>query len=172
MVTTGKRTFLLLLTLLFCVAALGDILPEAGAEEITDAYVLSFDNAVADYAYGSMPYMYKSPFMMRHSFYDPASGPSSVWTYTYTNEIFQLINTAKLAEGGDGPYASISVYCTDADTNTRSNTTYRRINLEDSTYHATGAAVRLRSVILNSFPYIQDMQTISDAANVWLQANG
>jgi len=172
MVTTGKRIFLLLLTLLFCVAALGDILPEAGAEEITDAYVLSFDNAVADYAYGSMPYMYKSPFMMRHSFYDPASGPSSVWTYTYTNEIFQLINTAKLAEGGDGPYASISAYCTDADTNTRSNTTYRRINLEDSTYHATGAAVRLRSVILNSFPYIQDMQTISDAANVWLQANG
>lgn len=172
MVTTGKRAFMLLLTLLFCAASLGSLLPVARAEEVTDAYVLSFDNAVADYAYGSMPYMYKSPFMMRHSFYDPGSGPSSVWTYTYTNEIFQLINTAKLAEGGEGAYASISAYCTDADTGTRSNTTYRRINLEDSTYHESGAAARLRSVILSSFPYIQDMQAIADAANVWLQANG
>ena len=167
-----KRVFSLLMVLALLFAAVGSVLPVAHAEEVSDAYVLSYNGAVEGYAYGSMPYMYKSPFQMRHSYNDPASGPNSVWTYTYTNEIFQLINTTKLNQGGEGAYASISVYCTDADTGTRSNTTYRRINLEDSTYHASGAAARLRSVILNSFPYIRDMETISAAANLWLEANG
>lgn len=162
------------LALMLCITSFAGVPLKAEAEEIevTDAYVLSYDGAVAGYEYGHLPYMYKSPFSMKHSYNDPAAGPSSVWTYTYTNEIFQLINTSKVAEGGTGAYASIAVYCTDADTGTRSNTVYRRINLEDSSYHASGSAARLRSVILNSFPYVQDMAVITEKANVWLDANG
>ena len=170
----ARKLLAFVLALMLCITAFSGVPLKAQAEEpeVTDAYVLSYDGAVAGYEYGNLPYMYKSPFTMKHSYNDPAAGPNSVWTYTYTNEIFQLINTAKVAEGGSGAYASLPVYCTDADTGTRTNTVYRRINLEDSSYHASGSAARLRSVILNSFPYIQDMGAIAQKANTWLEANG
>lgn len=168
-----KRMVAVLMAVVLLASGLSCLVPEVRADSLyTDPYVLSYSGSVENYAYSGMPYMYKSPFQMRHSYNDPAAGASSVWTYTYTNEIFQLINTAKLAQSGEGAYASISVYCTDADTSTRSNTNYRRINLEDSTYHASGAGARLRSVILNSFPHVQSMDAIAAAANQWLAANG
>ena len=171
---TVKRLCILLLAVLVGFGTLeGNVLPVSAEEiEVTDSYVLSYDGAIEGYAYGHLPYMYKSPFKMDHSYNDPDAGPNSVWSYSYTNEIFQLINTSKIpTEGAEGPYASIAVYCTDADTSTRSTTTYRRINLEDSSYHVNGAAERLRSVILNSFPYIQDPNVILEAANAWLSTN-
>ena len=167
-----KRILVLLMAVLVGVSALGGLLPAVSAEEMerTDAYVLSYDTVVENYAYGDKTYMYVSPFRMRHSYKDPVTGAS--WEYTYNNEIFQLINTAKLGEPGEGPYASVPVYCTDADTDTSSGAVYRRINLEDSTYHASGAASRLRAVILNTFPYVQDMSVIAENANSWLSGNG
>lgn len=174
-----NRVFALCMALMLCVSAIGGMALTANAEETTgeeitrtNSYVLTYNGNVEGYTYGSVPYMYKSPFKMRHAYNDPAAGPNSVWEYTYTNEIFQLVNTSKLAEGGEGAYASIPVYCTDVDTGTTNDSNYRRINLEDSTYHASGAAAKLRAVILNSFPYIQDMETIANAANGWLLANG
>ena len=168
-----KRIFALALALLVGVSALGGMPLSASAAGtgVSDAYVLTYDGAVEGYAYGDYPFMYRSPFEMYHGYSDPEAGSSSVWKYYYTNEIFQLVNTTKLAEGGTGAFASIPVYCTDVDTNTREAATYRRINLEDSTYHETGAAARLRAVVLNSFPYIQDVSAIAAAANVWLAAN-
>lgn len=167
-----KRGISLLMALVLTACTFAGLLPGAGAEEIqqTDAYVLSYDTPVENYIYGDKPYMYTSPFRMRHRFDDPVSG--SKWEYTYTNEIFQLINTAKLAEGGEGAYASLPVYCTDADTDTTSGAVYRRINLEDSTYHISGAAGRLRAVILSSFPYVPDLAAITEKANSWLTENG
>lgn len=109
-----KRLHSLLLVLLFCVTALGSVLPGARAEEIADAYVLGYDGAVEGYAYSGMPYMYKSPFRMCHSYNDPAA--NSAWTNTYTGGIFQLINTSKLSQGGEGTYASIGVCRADAAT--------------------------------------------------------
>ncbi len=169
-----KRIFALALSILVGLSALSGVAVTASAEEIqeTDAYVLTYDGAVEGYEYGNLPYMYTSPFNMHHAYSDIAAGGNSSWDYYYTNEIFQLVNTSKLKEGGTGAYASIPVYCTDVDTSTRTSTTYRRINLEDSTYHASGAAARLRAVILSSFPYIQDMSVITAAANTWLEANG
>lgn len=167
-----KRIFALLMAVLLGITAIGGLAPAASAAEVesTDSYVLTYNGAVSGYTYGDLPYMYTSPFGMNHSYNDPATNSS--WAYTYTNEIFQLVNTTKLADGGEGAYASIAVYCTDVDTNTSSGSNYRRINLEDSTYHASGAAARLRAVILNSFPYVQDLSVITGAANSWLSANG
>lgn len=167
-----QRGFSLLIALMLTVSSAVLGIPEAQAEEIprTDAYVLSYDTAVENYIYGEKAYMYVSPFRMKHGYTDPVSG--SKWEYTYSNEIFQLINMQKLEEGGEGAYASLPVYCTDVDTDTASGAVYRRINLEDSSYHASGAAARLRSVILSSFPYVQDMAVITEKANLWLESKG
>lgn len=168
-----KRIFALLMAAAVCLGAVSGMGVGASAEEIipeTNAYVLSYEGDVDGYAYSGYPYMYTSPFGMKHSYNDPASGAK--WSYSYSNEIFHLINTARLAEGGEGAYASIAAYCTDADTSAERNSVYRRINLEDSTYHTPGSAARVRAVVLNSFPYVQDMGAISAAANAWLQANG
>lgn len=168
-----KRIFALLMAAAVCLGAVSGMRVSASAEETvpeTNAYVLSYEGNVDGYAYSGYPYMYTSPFGMRHSYNDPATGAK--WSYSYSNEIFHLINTARISEGGEGAYASIAAYCTDADTSAERNTAYRRINLEDSTYHTPGSAAKVRAVILNSFPYVQDMGTIADAANVWLQANG
>lgn len=172
MKTYINRILALLLALLIGISTMGGVLPAASAEETeaTDAYVLSYKGSAEGYAYNGYPYMYKSPIWMEHTYYDFDAG--TYLTSLYSNEIFHLINTTKLAEGGEGAYASIAGYCTDVSTGTRSDTVYRRINLEDSTYHLSGAAGRLRAVILNTFPYIQDMGVITQAANVWLQANG
>ena len=120
-----NRVFALCMALMLCVSAIGGMVLTANAEETTgeeitrtNSYVLTYNGNVEGYTYGSVPYMYKSPFKMRHAYNDPAAGPNSVWEYTYTNEIFQLVNTSKLAEGGEGAYASIPVYCTDVDTGT------------------------------------------------------
>ena len=167
-----KRFLAALLALTFLAAALGTALPEARAEEeFTDPYVLSFEGDVGGYAYSGVPFLYTSPFQMYHTYHAPA-GSDPDWPYTYSAEVFQLINTTLLAQGGEGAYASIGAYCTDVASYTRGNTNYRRINLEDSTYHASGAAARLRSVILKSFPYVTDMETIAASANTWLRANG
>ncbi len=165
-----KRILTLALALLVGISAIAGTAVTASAEEIqrTDSYVLTYDGAVEGYEYGSLPYMYKSPFQMHHAYNDGTAN----WDYYYSNEIFQLVNTTRLAEGGTGAYASIPVYCTDADTSTRDNAVYRRINLEDSTYHQSGAAARLRAVVLSSFPYIQDVSAIAASANAWLEANG
>lgn len=168
-----KRIFALLMAASVCFGAVSGMGVSASAEETipeTNAYVLSYEGNVDGYAYSGYPYMYTSPFGMKHSYNDPATGAK--WSYSYSNEIFHLINTARLAEGGEGAYASIAAYCTDADTSAERNSVYRRINLEDSTYHTPGSAARVRAVILNSFPHVQDMGAIAAAANAWLQANG
>lgn len=139
-----------LLAVCLIFAALGGLGLPVGAEEIQSAYVLRFDG-------GSQPYLYGSRYEYKHSYSDPAAGKNSVWTYWNAPEIFNLVYT-----GGDGD-RSIAAYCTDADTSTTGDTGYRRINLEDSTYHESGAAARLRSVILNSFPYLTVEQVASNA---------
>lgn len=122
----------------------------AAETETTDAYVLCFDGE------GAVPYLYGSRYECKHSYNDPEAGESSVWTYWNAPEIFNLVNTT------DG--SSIAAYCTDADTSTAGNTSYRRINLEDSQYHASGAAERLRTVILNTFPR-KTVDEVATAAN-------
>jgi len=110
----------------------------ASAADSTASYVLSYDGEDA------VPYLYGSRYECKHSYNDPLAGENSVWTYWNAPEVFNLVNTTN--------GSSIPAYCTDADTSTRSSTTYRRINLEDSSYYPTGVAGKLRSIILSTFP--------------------
>lgn len=148
----GRRILTLLLALMLTLTTLGSIAATAFAEETvtTDGYVLKFEGE------GSKPYLYGSRYEFKHSYNDPASGESSVWTYWNCPEIFNLVNTVS--------GSSIAAYCTDADTSTTGNSSYRRINLEDSTYHEPGAAAKLRSIILNTFPR-KTVAEVAAAAN-------
>ena len=138
-----RRVLSLFLIAVLLVTAFGGMLVTVSAAEFepTGSYVLGFDD-------GYQPYLYGSRYECKHSYDDPAAGPNSVWTYWNAPEVFNLVYTQ------DGGSKSIPAYCTDADTSTRSNTYYRRINLEDSRYHESDAPGRLRSVVLHTFPYI------------------
>ena len=148
----GKRALALLLTAALSAGTLVGLPLTAAAQEPApeDAYVLRYEGE------GAKPYLYGSRYEFKHSYNDPAAGESSVWTFWNCPEIFHLVNT----RDGNG----IAAYCTDADTGTRSNTGYRRINLEDSSYHADGAAQRLRTVLLNTFPR-KSVDAVQAAAN-------
>ena len=143
-----KRLFAVLLAFVLAASSLAGM--PVSAQESPTAYVLRYDGQDAK------PYLYGSRFEFKHSYNDPAMGKGSVWTFWNCPEIFNLVSTA------DG--SSIAAYCTDADTSTKRNTSYRRINLEDSSYHATGAAEKLRSILLNTFPHIS-VDEVSAAAN-------
>lgn len=147
-----KRTAALLLVMCVMLAAMGNLAAPVHAAEANGSYVLCFDDL-------GQPYLYGSRYECKHSYNDPEAGENSVWTYWNAPEIYNLVYT-----GEDGS-RSIAAYCTDADTSTYSDGSiyYRRINLEDSTYHDSGAAERLRAVLLHSFPYLS-VETV--AANV------
>jgi len=140
-----KRLFAVLLVFVLAASSLAGI--PVNAQEIPTAYVLRYDGEDAK------PYLYGSRFEYKHSYNDPNTG---TWTYWNCPEIFNLVSTA------DG--SSIAAYCTDADTSTKSNTSYRRINLEDSTYHAIGAAEKLRSILLSTFP-CKSVEEVAASAN-------
>lgn len=149
MILNAKRLLAMVMAVLLAVTGMTFAVSAAEAET-TNAYVLHFDGA------GSVPYLYGSRYQCKHSYSDPEAGENSVWTYWNAPEIFNLVNTAN--------GSSIAAYCTDADTSTTGNTSYRRINLEDSSYYASGAAERLRAVILNTFPR-KSVEEVAAAAN-------
>lgn len=138
-----KRSAALLLALCVVLAGFSGFTTPAAAAEPQGSYVLRYDDL-------GQPYLYGSRYQCDHSYNDPEAGPNSVWSYYNAPEIFNLVYN-----GPEGSH-SIAAYCTDADTSTYSGGSiyYRRINLEDSTYHDAGAAERLRAVILNTFPYL------------------
>ena len=159
MKTIIKRTAALLLAVCVVLAGLGNLAGTAFAAEANGSYVLHYDDE-------GQPYLYGSRYECKHSYNDPEAGPNSVWTYWNAPEIFNLVY-----EGDNGNH-SIAAYCTDADTSTISNDNiyYRRLNLEDSTYHVTGAAARLRAVVLHSFPYLS-VETVAQNVNQVLGAD-
>lgn len=167
----SKRIAALLMALMILVCSLSSLPLSASAEEIetTDSYVLDYyPSALTEsYAY-DVPYLYITPFTVDHT---AKNESSTFFDGSTTPVIFNLINTTKLSGGGDGTYASIAAYCTDAATGIQKNSSYRRINLEDSTYYASGAAGKIRAVFLNSFPY-KDLAAIQARANSWLRSQG
>lgn len=155
------KSFLsILLALILVIGSPGIDMITASAEESVDAsYVLHYDSGED----GVKTYVYAALQNIDHSYED--SEANTKWNYTHTCAVFNLVNTTN---GG-----SIAAYCTDVDTSAKSDTYYRRINLEDSSYHADGSAAKIRSVVLNSFPYKYDETTISglqDDVNNWLES--
>lgn len=163
-----KTLFTIFLTALMALALPATAIAEGTKDatyEPTDAYVINYANVDFDYD-ANAPYLYASPHLGSMGIRNLESGEMEYWTTS--QQIYNMINTTKLAEGGSGAYASIPVYCTDACVSAQSGYTYRRINLSDSTYFDEKTANHLRAIMLSSFPYIKDMSTIENAVNAWI----
>lgn len=150
------------------IIAMGNLIPTASAAEsgAADLYVLTYNVPAEGYGASSLPYMYTSPFRMAHFYKDPNTGTSRA--YLYLCKLFQLVNPTQPTTVTN---PSLAVYRADVGTRINSGSTYRRVNLEDLGDPSGSAASRLRAVILNSFPYVQDVAAIEQAANLWLNAN-
>lgn len=141
--------------------------------EYTDPYVLTYEGSEAigeEYQEYCKPYLYASPHMSTMGIRDLETGKMVSWYCS--QQVYNMIDTTKIAQGGEGAYASLEVYCVDACINADGGSSYQRVNLEDSTYFDDDTAGRIRAVFMSSFPYIKDMSAITDQVNAWLAEQG
>ncbi len=174
---TGKRLFARMLSLVLAAVMLAaPVLTASAAEgeyEYTDPYVLTYEGSAAipeSYQEYCKPYLYASPHMSSMDIRNLKTGRMEGWYCS--QQVYNMINTKKIAQGGTGAYASLEVYCVDACISAGAGSSYRRINLEDSTYFDDHAAGRIRAVFMNSFPYVKDMSVIAGKVNQWLKEQG
>lgn len=123
-------SWILVLTLILSLAPVAAFAAE-NEYEATNSYVLNYNGV-----YDGSKWQYFSPYWASWK-YEGSSDYEALISFT-------LYNTAT----GEG----FPTYCTDIDTGLDNNSYYRRINLEDSTYHVGNAAGVLRSVVLKGFP--------------------
>lgn len=126
-----------LLAFLLCIPLLLSILPGVSAAEITAGekatYVLNYDSDNDDFDGPELQYF--TPYRVQYRLNNSS-------LKTMKTCIFSLYNTVD--------DTVIPVYCSDIDTMAYANYTYRRINLEDSTY-AAGAAGLIRAIVTYGF---------------------
>ena len=129
---TFKRFILLLLCVALTLATFGVVNAADPISEEDATYVLNFD--VEGDGYSGPEVMYFSPYRIACTL----DGKR----ITMKNCIFALYNTTN----GD----VIPAYCTDISVLANANFTYRRLNLEDSTY-ASDASEQIRAIVRNGF---------------------
>ena len=166
-----NRILSVLLAVVMLVSMIGTGMITASAEETyqaTDAYVLNFSNqSIAGYEDYDNKRLYGSPY--RTDIFVTEGDTLSHWGWC-TGCVLNMINTTKLAQGGEGAYASIGVYCVDAVTDGVTGYDYRRVNLEDATYFSDEVAGRIRAIITASFPHQNDMEALANEVNAWIEA--
>ena len=122
-----RRLFTALLAVMMVVSMLG---VAAYAEENDNVYVLNYNGA-----YDGAMWQYFSPYCPAFTIEGEDDSTTSL--------AFTLYDTRNAQ-----PFP---VYCTDLEVGLHDNSSFRRINLEDSTY-AGAAAGKLRSIFLKGFP--------------------
>lgn len=137
-----------LLTLLLCIPLLLSLFADVSAAETTAGeqatYVLTYDSDNDDYAGPELQYF--TPYRVRYRMNNSS-------LKTMKTCIFSLYNTVD--------DSVLPVYCSDIDTMANSNFTYRRINLEDSTYAASAAGL-IRAIVNHGF-YLLPVEGETDA---------
>lgn len=171
-----KRIFALAAALIFGVTAIG-VMPVSAQTQptytYTDPYVLAYegsDSFPEHYQPYCKPYLYSSPHTTSMDIRNLETGRMESWICS--QNVYNMIDTSRLEEGGEGAFASLEVYCTDACINAEGGASYRRINLEDASYFDDATAGRIRAVFLSSFPYIKDMSQITGAVNAYMESLG
>ena len=131
-----KRILSLLMSCAMAASMLGTV---AFAEESTDPIYDSEYSYALNYTgnYSANQWQYFSPYMPSWS-YDGAFDCNNTIAFTLVDTI-----------NNEG----FPVYCTDIDTGLDSNSNFRRLNLEDSTYASAGAGL-LRAIMLKGFPNV------------------
>ncbi len=170
-----KRILTVMLTAFFAVASMSHVAFASESDEPTyertDSYVINYAKTGLGEYDAQAPYLYASPHFGKMGIRNLETGEMEKWWIT-SEQVYNLINTTKLAEGGTGAYASIEAYCTDACISAESGHVYRRTNLEDCTFYDDTTAGRIRAIFLNSFPYLKDMAAIEASVNAWLAETG
>ena len=170
-----KRPISLLMAIMLVVTALSGLAITVSAEEFyeaTDAYVLNYTGEdIEGYGDYSAKRLYASDHYAGMYIDEDGDGVLNNWNWTCCS-VLNMINTRKLADGGEGAYATIPVYCVDAVTSGVPGYNYRRINLEDSGYYTDVTAGQLRAIFLNSFPYVTDMEKLAADVNAWIAESG
>ena len=106
-----NRILSVLLAVVMLVSVIGTGMITASAEEptyqATDSYVLNFSNQnIAGYEDYDNKRLYASPY--RTDIFGTEDGELSNWDWC-SGCVLNMINTTKLAQGGEGAYASIGV---------------------------------------------------------------
>ncbi len=166
-----KRILTAMLTVFLAAASFSHVALAAESDEPTyertDSYVINYAKTDLGEYEAQAPYLYASPHFGKMGIRNLETGEMEKWWIT-SQQVYNLINTTKLTEGGTGAYASIEAYCTDACINAESGHVYQRTNLEDCTFYDDTTAGRIRAIFLNSFPYLKDMAAIEASVNAWL----
>jgi len=126
-----RRLFAALVAIMMVVSMLG---VTAYAEENEGVYVLAYNSSADDF--NGHRYSYFSPY--RPNFKIENQDAQTTWSVMFN--LYDTINKE-----------AIPTYCTDLETGINDDATYRRINLEDSTYAGVGAGV-LRAIVNKGFP--------------------
>ena len=145
----------------------------AAAEEQWNPYIYCFSPnkglVPQYYEFYSKPAVYNSPHYVASN-----SNPKEDVTY-----LFNIVNLSALvwdeASAPEGGYATLNGFCGDRDISIQHNALYRMINLEDAYFCKTqngqdpASAQGIRAVMHHTWPYVQDVDQIVDAANAYLQ---
>lgn len=170
---TRKRIFTTVLAAACAISTWGNTAFAAETNEPTyertDAYVINYAKTDLGNYSAQAPYLYASPHLGSMQIRDLDSGKMESWITS--QQVYNLINTTKLEENGEGAFASIEAYCTDACISAERGHAYQRTNLEDCTFYDDTAAGRIRAIFLHSFPYLKDISAIETEANAWITAN-
>lgn len=146
------------------------MLPAAFAEDDidpnADLYVLNFGGIEFEGYPHSQKCIYPSPHY-NYLIVTMPNGDVEYWNYT-GHQVLNMIDPRRIPKGGEGLYASIPVYCLDAITNAVPGHAYRCMNLEESGHFDKETAGRIRAVMEHCFPFVRDLDAITDSVNTWL----
>ena len=168
-----NRIFAILMTVILVVGMIGvPVYAEETPYEATDTYVLNFSNQdIEGYEDWDNKRLWASPYKTDITVHNPKTDKDERWGAPAS--VLNMINMGKVGtvEGATTPYASIPVYCVDGFSDGKPGHSYRRVNLEDSGYFSDTTAGRLRNIILNSYPNINEAE-LTRRVNEWNAANG
>ena len=173
---TFQRTLSLLLMLCLISALwMGTAALAASPEEaLPDPYIYYFapnsDLIPSYYSFYAKPAVCNSPHYVAPS--DTAKADA-----TY---LFNMVNVTELiwdeAQSPEGGYATINGFCADRATPIVVSSSYRKLNLEDAYFCITEegtedltAARGIRAVMHHTWPYVEDVDQIVEAANAYLK---
>lgn len=126
-------TFFMVLALLLSLPLL--VTTDAAEDDYEDYDIYVYHHQVEGNGYTGSRYQYFSPYMCNYNYDGQDSYYMSIFIWTLYNTTSGQV---------------VPAYCTDIDTGAYAGHTYRRQNLEDSTYASTSAS-QLRAIVLNGF---------------------
>lgn len=163
---------MMIVGLVFSSSAIVTFADSSQQYEEPDVYVLNYANQdIENYEEWDAKRFIFSPYRTDITIHNYVTGEDEVWNWCSAS----ILNMVKINEidgrEADYAYASIPVYCADAVTDGVPGYKYRRINIEDSEYISLEDARRVRAILTNSFPHIEDMDVITANVNEWIKDN-